>query len=657
LDFYFSQRKQDAKPLNEVKLLLVGHGRVGKTSLSKALRGIEHDEQEPETPGIERNLLPLVVGKSNITAHVWDFGGQEFLHQTHQFFFSERSIYVVVLTGRQGRPMQEAEYWLRLIRTYGTESPVIIVLNQIKAHPFSVDEYFLQENYPEVKAVVETDCFPRFGIEPLRKQLGKLAGAMPSVRERIDPSWARVRARLEEMTASFVSFAKYREICAEEGVTTPEKQETLATILDCLGIALNYGTDPRLRDTSVLKPRWLVDGIYSILRWLQKHETNGEMRLTDFSKALRSKKTYPPEMHRFLLALMEKFELCFPLDSEGRVFLVPGLLSANQPRELRKFLGTEARKIQFRYDDVRPPGLMPRFIVRSNTLSERQARWQRGVVLARGTARALVRGDHEGRVTDVFALGDQTSDRIWLTEFILSEMRILHDKLPVRTFIESEGVWSELEVLRAEALRPGGTRPERAADGTMVIVDARQTLGEIEVTEAGMAKRNPLSVFICYAHANERTVKQFIPSLKVLARRGYIAPWRDTDLVPGEDWDDTIKERLKEADIILLMVSTDFLASKYISEEERPLAMSLMEEGKAVVVPVLLLPCSWRDEDFARLEKLPRKDDPISSINPRDAAWFMVEEGVKKVVEQRVSRTPTRERRWATDRTKDDWIS
>jgi internalin A len=300
---------------------------------------------------------------------------------------------------------------------------------------------------------------------------------------------------------------------------------------------------------------------------------------------------------------------------------------------------------------------MPRFIVRSNTLSERQARWQRGVVLARGTARALVRGDHEGRVTDVFALGDQTSDRIWLTEFILSEMRILHDKLPVRTFIESEGVWSELEVLRAEALRPGGTRPERAADGTMVIVDARQTLGEIEVTEAGMAKRNPLSVFICYAHANERTVKQFIPSLKVLARRGYIAPWRDTDLVPGEDWDDTIKERLKEADIILLMVSTDFLASKYISEEERPLAMSLMEEGKAVVVPVLLLPCSWRDEDFARLEKLPRKDDPISSINPRDAAWFMVEEGVKKVVEQRVSRTPTRERRWATDRTKDDWIS
>src|SRR6185369_11980734 len=139
LAFYFAQQQRNAKPLNEVKLLLVGHGRVGKTSLSKALRGIPHDLQEPETPGIERHSLKLGAREPAITAHIWDFGGQEFLHQTHQFFFSQRSIYLVVLSGRQGRPMQEAEYWLRLIRTYGTGSPVVIALNQIKAHPFNID--------------------------------------------------------------------------------------------------------------------------------------------------------------------------------------------------------------------------------------------------------------------------------------------------------------------------------------------------------------------------------------------------------------------------------------------------------------------------------------------------------------------------------------
>lgn len=654
LAVYFGSRTQTAKPLNEVKLLLVGHGRVGKTSLSKALRGVSHDEQEPETPGIERNPLKLTSGKANITAHIWDFGGQEFLHQTHQFFFSERSIYVVVLSGRQGRPVQEAEYWLRLIRTYGTGSPVVIVLNQIKAHPFTIDEYFLQENYPEIKAIVKTDCDPRVGIEPLRKLLSKIAGAMPSVREKIDPAWSRVRFRLEDMTASFVTFAEYRRICSEEGVETADKQDTLATILDCLGIALNYRNDARLRDTSVLKPRWLVDGIYSILRWLHKHETNGEMRLEDFPKALKSKKAYPQNMHKFLLALMEKFELCFPLDPDSEVFLVPALLDANQPRELKKFLVTQARRIQFRYDDVRPPGLLPRFIVRSHTLSTRQARWLRGVVLARGSARALVRGDHEGRVTDVFALGEIEADRVWLTEFILSEMRVLHDKLPVRTFIEIDGAWAELEILRDAALSPNGIRSERAADGTIVIIDAKQTLSEIESVETSVPKKNPLSLFICYARKNERVVKQLIPSLKVLARRGHIAPWRDTDLVPGEDWDDTIKERLTEADIILFMVSTHFLASKYITEQERQLAMALMDEGRAVVVPVLLSPCSWRDEDFARLEMLPRKDEPVSSFSPRDEAWFLVEEGLKKVVEQATSkRRVTRDVRHGTLKAKD----
>lgn len=635
LAFYFAQQQRASKPLNEVKLLLVGHGRVGKTSLSKALRGVPHDLQEPETPGIERHSLKLDARAPVITAHIWDFGGQEFLHQTHQFFFSQRSIYLVVLSGRQGRPMQEAEYWLRLIRTYGTGSPVVIALNQIKAHPFTIDEYFLQEKYPEVKAVVKTDCQPRVGIEPLKKLLAKLAGEMPSVREKIAPSWARVRSRLEDMKASFVTFQDYRKICTEEGVDTEGAQDTLATILDCLGIALNYRDDPRLRDTSVLKPRWLVDGIYKILRWLHKQETNGAMSLADFTHALKSKKDYPADMHRFLLALMEKFELCFPLDQKEELYLVPGLLDENQPRELKKYMGEGSHHIQLRYDDVRPPGLLPRFIVRSHTLSEKQPRWRRGVVLARRSAQALVRGDHEGRVTDVYVIGDSSDDRLWLTDFILSEMRVLNEKLPVGIFVEDKsGAWSDIDILRDAVKRAEVTRAERKADGSTIMVNVVERLREVESPEASAPRDNPVSLFICYARANDRVVKRLIPSLKVLARRGYISPWRDTDLIPGDEWDETIQERLSASQIILFMVSRDFLASRYITEHERPVAMRLMDEGKAVVVPVLLSTCSWKDEDFAKLEKLPRKDELISSITPREDAWALVEEGLKKVVEK-----------------------
>jgi hypothetical protein len=166
----------------------------------------------------------------------------------------------------------------------------------------------------------------------------------------------------------------------------------------------------------------------------------------------------------------------------------------------------------------------------------------------------------------------------------------------------------------------------------MVNVVAR--LRGVESPEASTPRENPVSLFICYAHANERIVKRLVPSLKVLARRGYISPWRDTDLIPGDKWDETIQERISESQVILFMVSRDFLSSDYITEHERPVAMRLMNEKKAVVVPVLLSTCSWQDEDFAELEKLPRKDELISSIKPREDAWTLVEEGLKKVVEK-----------------------
>jgi internalin A len=286
---------------------------------------------------------------------------------------------------------------------------------------------------------------------------------------------------------------------------------------------------------------------------------------------------------------------------------------------------------------VRPPGLLPRFIVRSHTLSEQQARWLRGAVLARGQARALVRGDHEGRFTDVYVVGENADERVWLAEFILAEMRVLNDKLAVRTFIESEaqpGAWTELELLREASQRHEAARAERRADGQTVMVPVEDTLREVESPEASAPKENPLPLFICYAHADEQKVKQLLPSLKVLARRGYITPWRDTDLVPGEDWDETIQARLAEARIILFMVSTRFLASDYITDKERPLAMQMVRDKRAVVLPVLLSKCSWDQEDFAALENLPRKGELVSAFTPRDEAWALVEEGIKKAVAQ-----------------------
>jgi len=89
----------EKEPLNEVKVLLVGEGAAGKTSLVKRLFREEVDGNEPQTQGINIRKWVVENGEREIKANFWDFGGQEIMHSTHQFFLSERSLYILVLMG------------------------------------------------------------------------------------------------------------------------------------------------------------------------------------------------------------------------------------------------------------------------------------------------------------------------------------------------------------------------------------------------------------------------------------------------------------------------------------------------------------------------------------------------------------------------------
>jgi internalin A len=93
LDYYFSRKEQGERPLNEVKLLLVGRGEAGKTCVSRGLRGLGFEKGHKETPGIEIHPWELACPDADpIKVHLWDFAGQEITHETHRFFLTERSL-------------------------------------------------------------------------------------------------------------------------------------------------------------------------------------------------------------------------------------------------------------------------------------------------------------------------------------------------------------------------------------------------------------------------------------------------------------------------------------------------------------------------------------------------------------------------------------
>jgi internalin A len=115
LDYYFATRGAKGRALRELKLIVVGWGKAGKTTLVKRLAGEPMDPNEPETHGIMIRPLTLHCTDGEFRARVWDFGGQHVLHAMHEFFLTTRSLYLLVLEQRSARAETDAKYWLQLI--------------------------------------------------------------------------------------------------------------------------------------------------------------------------------------------------------------------------------------------------------------------------------------------------------------------------------------------------------------------------------------------------------------------------------------------------------------------------------------------------------------------------------------------------------------
>lgn len=144
----------------------------------------------------------------------------------------------------------------------------------------------------------------------------------------------------------------------------------------------------------------------------------------------------------------------------------------------------------------------------------------------------------------------------------------------------------------------------------------------------------PARVFISYAHADETYRDQLDKQLSILQRAGIVEIWHDRRLVAGEEWDHGIKSELERADLILLLVSPDFIASSYINDVEIARAMERHNAGTACVIPIILRPCKWEIAPFAKLQALPKDAKAISKWPNIDEAYLDVANGIHQAVEK-----------------------
>lgn len=143
----------------------------------------------------------------------------------------------------------------------------------------------------------------------------------------------------------------------------------------------------------------------------------------------------------------------------------------------------------------------------------------------------------------------------------------------------------------------------------------------------------PARVFISYAHADEAYRNQLDKQLAILKRAGIVETWHDRRLVPGEEWDHGIRAELDAAQIILLLVSADFLTSDYVHDVEITRAMERHHAGSARVIPVILRSCAWDLAPFAKLQALPKDGKPIDKWANIDEAFLDVTNGIRGVAD------------------------
>jgi hypothetical protein len=144
---------------------------------------------------------------------------------------------------------------------------------------------------------------------------------------------------------------------------------------------------------------------------------------------------------------------------------------------------------------------------------------------------------------------------------------------------------------------------------------------------------NPLEIFFSYSHRDEKMRSRLEAHLSSLKRERLISGWHDRKIKPGTEWKGQIDDHLNSCQIILLLISADFLASDYCYDVEMDRALARHDAGGARVIPIILRPCDWPWSRFGKLQALPRDGKPVSDWSTHDQAFNEVARGIRRVVE------------------------
>lgn len=273
--------------LNESRIIILGEKGAGKTCVARKLIDPKADMTtvEESTAGVDTHVWSLEAEQHRV--NIWDFAGHTVTHAVHQFFLSERCLYIMVYDGRT-EDRNRIEYWLDHMKNYGGQSQAIILVNERDQHKINLPINYLKEKYPIAGCYSFNVKEDAEALATFRAEVANFIRTNPSWRnQEIPKSYYLVKEELEkrfnkngnEPGEEHIKKKDFIAIAEKHQVEEPEK---LLLDLHYLGVSLWY-EDMDDYQTLVLNPEWISQGVYKIINWVNDQKKHALLS-TDFPK-------------------------------------------------------------------------------------------------------------------------------------------------------------------------------------------------------------------------------------------------------------------------------------------------------------------------------------------------------------------------------------
>jgi internalin A len=461
-------------------------------------------------------------------------------------------------------------------------------------------------------------------------------------------TWLAVKEYFADMDQDYIDSTAYQAACCQHGVEGLKSQAVLLQFLHDLGVVINFRHLKNF-DTQILNPLWLTNGVYRIINSEQVAEQGGLLHEDDLdavinvqdspspqpSPAGRGSLTtervyhYPPDKLGYIVRVMEQFELCYPLD--GHRFIVPQLLPVQEPD-----FETAGAALHFilRFPEFLPDSVFPRLMVKLHPFIKGDLRWRTGMVLEKRNvfdATARVRADKEDQEIRIDVCGQEPRRFLSYIRETVKEIVADFANLPLSEWVPVPDCGESLEYDYLVEAEKAGEKEVFVRELKKRVAVADLLDGVEESSMRDEQAQTPVKAFISYSHKDLEHLQGLKAALSPLVRLEKLRLWDDHAIDAGEEWHDTIFRELGEADLVLCLVSADFIHSDFCYAKELAAAMEAHGRGEKTVVPILLRQCAWDELPVAKLQGFPSQW--ISAAKDKDAAWTEVAKGLKPAIE------------------------